>query len=104
MRRAPLRLVLLGATALTLSGCMEQHFAERDAITPFAGAAVAHNKSMHIIDPAPRYPVASSRTSGARLESTMTRYRVGLTPSGRGADSAPAAIPIVPALAPAPTR
>jgi hypothetical protein len=98
-----LRLALLVATALALAGC-EQHLAERDTISPFAGSAVAYNKAMHIIDPAPRYGVASSRTSGARIESTMVRYRVGLTPAGRGAGAAPAAIPIAPALAPAPTR
>lgn len=105
MTRAPvaLRLALLGVSALALAGC-EQHLAERDAISPFAGSAVAYNKAMHIIDPAPRYGVASSRASGARIESTMMRYRAGLTPAGRGAEAAPAAIPIVPALAPAPTR
>lgn len=97
------RLLLLGASALLLAGC-EQHLAERDTISPFAGSAVAHNKAMHIIDPAPRYGVASSRASGARIESTMMRYRAGLTPAGRGAEAAPSAIPIVPALAPAPTR
>lgn len=98
-------LAAAGLASFALAGCVEQHLAQRDTISPYAGSAVTYNKMVHVIDPAPRYRYAGAPASGARIESTMQRYRAGLTPGpSRGGASEAPAIPIVPALAPAPAR
>ena len=88
MLRADIRFIALArlfatAGAVALAGC-EDTLARRDGISPAAADAVAYNIAVQTIDPWPAHAFElRSQTNGARLASTMERYRSG------GAVSAP---------------
>ena len=90
-RGRPFAAVVVLAGSLALGGC-DDMLARRDGISPESGNAIAANSAMQIIDPWP--PVAfdpHAGSDGARLASSMERYRGGgpVAPSDGAAKSAP---------------
>ena len=94
-----MRRLSLTAIILLLTACQD-YAARRDAISPYAGEAIAYNKAVHIIDP---YPVRSNRTDiphdGRRTVRIIERYQDGGGPPAGGASPAMIAVPM-PAVPP----
>lgn len=87
--------ILKSAALITVlaavAGCagQAQYFDRSDTITPGAGDAIAHNKTVHIINPRPRRAYDTHiHHSGERISHAMDRYNAG--PAGNqsgGADT-----------------
>ena len=87
-RQQILRSVALIAVMSAMAGCagQAQYFDRSDTITPGAGDAVAHNKSVHIINPRPRRAYNTHiHHSGERMSHAMDRYNAGPEGSQNGA-------------------
>ncbi len=95
-----LRLIVLAAAALVLTGCEHDRYVDRrDSITFGAGDSIAANKALQIIDPWPR----EARTihhgiSGEQAVAAMDklRRRTAAVPP----PAAPAAVTLMPTPAP----
>jgi hypothetical protein len=83
----------LAAAPLLVAGCQD-YAARRDTIAFHAGEAVAHNKTVHVIDP---WPAAATRADipfdGPRAVRAIERYETGSGPSLPDAAAATAAAP-----------